>query len=307
MLFVPRPDKATQHDCVHTWHNDCTPTRTDGRVARVDERKELVPASDCPVVVFQQNICATTNFLLLPPPKNSLGQASTFVVGKPFFILFYMWKEGRAREPPILFVTWHHSKHSVRVLVAPSIHPMPACLIVGGCKFPQLAGGSHVCQFCGDLVHSLCLQNLTGVEDQPKDGFVCGSHEQCRRTAVGSSAASAVEANPPGCAAGSRCTRAGKDQPTVRKTCCNKLAHLMCARHPCEGCEEEEDQGGFDPGETGDDTLLVEAIRRPHERKMHGCRYSCLVYNLPELFNLSTLAVRGIITYPDLLSDLLST
>ena len=102
MLFVPRPDKATQHDCVHTWHNDCTPTRTDGRVARVDERKELVPASDCPVVVFQQNICATTNFLLLPPPKNSLGQASTFVVGKPFFILFYMWKEGRAREHFVL-------------------------------------------------------------------------------------------------------------------------------------------------------------------------------------------------------------
>ena len=99
MLFVPRPDKATQHDCVHTWHNDCTPTRTDGKVAQVDERKELVPASDCPVVVFQQNICATTNFLLLPPPKNSLGQASTFVVGKPFLILFYMWKKGRAREP----------------------------------------------------------------------------------------------------------------------------------------------------------------------------------------------------------------
>lgn len=137
---------------------------------------------------------------------------------------------------------------------------MAPCYIVGGCAYPHLDGGSHVCRFCQQPVHNLCLQALTGAEDQPDGGFVCGLDGGCGKKAPAApslmstrskSAAVAVLAT---CAAGPKCTRSPAEVPNVAKTCCGLKSHIWCCRHPCFSCQPEEEGSGFRPGKIYDDT-----------------------------------------------------
>lgn len=46
------------------------------------------------------------------------------------------------------------------------------CDIIDGCHRPGLEGGAHKCRECGKMVHNLCLQEVSGVQDEMP--FLCG-------------------------------------------------------------------------------------------------------------------------------------
>lgn len=125
---------------------------------------------------------------------------------------------------------------------------MSPCCIVGGCKYPHLNGGGHVCSECTGPLHNLCLQQASGTNDAP-EAWLCGVSHCYRHTVTtgGTASASAADAGsgagtsaggsstPPGttsprqCAAGSRCVRKnGTDGLAANCETCGALCHLHC-------------------------------------------------------------------------------
>lgn len=146
------------------------------------------------------------------------------------------------------------------------------CCIIGGCHRPGLAGGAHKCGVCGALVHNLCLQEVSGIQD--KMDCLCGVKDcmnnmtaveqqgvtqayTARKQAVsnaqssedsedgsdgGSSPRTSKYPNFP-CSAGPACL--DKTSTTFASLCQHQNPrHFECEQLPCVGCEEDDDGSG---------------------------------------------------------------
>lgn len=171
MLFIPQRAKAYRDIGVQTWHYDSARSRKGDSMAL-----ERVRASGFPGL---QGLTKRAVRIFPSGSKHPLEKASVCMGGKPsklWCFVFVLLNRNMNQEPPlhITCVTQHHSKLSIRVLLTPSIQAMGPCCTPGGCKNQQLDGRSHVYNWSGDTIRTLRPRSLTGVEDQPGGGLVCG-------------------------------------------------------------------------------------------------------------------------------------
>jgi len=139
------------------------------------------------------------------------------------------------------------------------------CCIIGGCHNPGLAGGAHSCRVCGGLLHNLCLQEVSGADDQIP--FLCGVQDcmdkmnaedregvliayTSRKEAEAN--ASTSEESDNGCDDGDRATKFSSDGCSAGTGCLDPTSttmaslcvhlnprHFDCEKLPCVGCVDD--------------------------------------------------------------------